>query len=147
MQRWLRTTLVIVWRAFAVFAILIVLFIWLMVKRTYRPVGGHWYSARYADVIADSGLKPVFLLRGRVPFFRRDVAKDITHIQYLGDDCVAYTYVNGRNDELYAACGDHTPVLLDHIEDYSNYSLNTDPLRLGDKTITVVEVKRRASQE
>lgn len=145
MQRWLRITLKVFGAAVALLILFIAAVVWLFVARTYEPVGGGWYSARYVEnFIADSGGKPRFLVRGHRPFFRHDVAENITHIQYLGDDCVAYTFGVGRGDDLYAACADSRPVFLVHLDDYWDVSINTDPLRLKDETISVSEIKRRA---
>src|SRR5262245_61238330 len=108
--------------------------VWLLndPPRTYRAVGGGWYSADEWQVIAESGRKPRFLVRGHWPLFRHDVAQHVTQIHYLGDDCVVYTFVAGRDDDLFSACGNRPPVFLDHVEnqDYRNISIDTEPLRL-----------------
>jgi hypothetical protein len=137
--------------ALALVVILVGVAAWLIFSppRSYVPVGGGWYSAQYSyNPIAESGRKPRFLVRGHLPFFRRDVAEDITDLRYLGDDCVVYTFVNRSDDELYAACGNHAPIFLDHVpgQDHRLISIDSDPLRLHEKTMSVAEVKRRARE-
>jgi hypothetical protein len=146
MKRWLRFSL---WAVAGVFAFVIITFaviIWLAASppRTYRKVGGHWSSATEMEFIAESGRKPRYLVRGM--FFRKTVAKDLTDVQYLGDDCLVYTVVATNQDDLYAGCGDLLPVLLDHVPDHQKISLVSDPLQLNGRTMSVAEVKRRATR-
>lgn len=146
MKRWSRT-LKVLGGAVALMFLSVAALLCLFFTRTYQPVGGGWYSATYSSTIGEPGRKPRFLVRGHLPFFRREVAEDITDLHYLGDDCVVYTFVNLVDDELYAACGDRTPIFLDHVEgqDHRKISIDGDPLRLHDKTVSVAEVKRQAS--
>src|SRR5437016_2216791 len=71
-------------------------------------------------------------------------AADWSH--YLGDDCMLYTVAGYGQDEMYARCGDHGPVFLDHVPDHQTISMVSDPLQLNGTTMDVVEVKRRAIQ-
>jgi hypothetical protein len=148
MRQWKRRGLQ-VFEVVTVFVILCVAgLLWLSNARSYQPVGGGWYSATNLLNIIDSGRQPRYLVRGHLPFSRHQLAESITHIVYLGDDCVAYTFVNGASDDLYAACGNYPPVFLYHVEgeDYTGVSIDADPLVLRDKTVSVTEVKRRATQ-
>ena len=79
-------------------------------------------------------------------FRRKTVAEDITDLHYLGDDCIVYTIAGHRQDEMYAGCGDHDPVFLDHVPDHQTISIESDPLQLNGTTMDVAEVKRRAIQ-
>ena len=93
--------------------------------------------------MAESGRKQKYLVRGNL-FRRMTVAADITDFQYLGDDCIVYTVAGYRQDEMYARCGDHDAVFLDHVPDHQKVSMVSDPLQLNESKMDVVEVKRRA---
>jgi hypothetical protein len=45
---------------------------------------------------------------------------------------------------MYARCGDHDAVFLDHVPDHQKVSMVSDPLQLNESKMDVVEVKRRA---
>jgi len=147
MKRRLRFSL---WAVAAVTGIVIVIFaafVWLfsIPPRSYQKIGGRWSAATEAPLLAESGRKPKYLVRGGV-FLRKTVAEDITGFHYLGDDCIVYTVAGYGQDEMYARCGDHDPVFLDHVPDHQKISMMSDPLQLNGTTMGVVEVKRRAIQ-
>jgi hypothetical protein len=79
-------------------------------------------------------------------FIRETVADDITGFHYLGDDCIVYTVAGYGQDEMYARCGDHDAVFLDHVPDHQRVSMVSDPLQLNGTTMDVAEVKHRAIQ-
>jgi hypothetical protein len=147
MKRWLRFSLWAVAALTGFVIIIIAVFVWLLFAppRRYQKIGGHWFSATETILIAESGRKPKYLVRGGV-FLRKTMAEDITDFQYLGDDCIVYTVAGYGQDEMYARCGDHDPVFLDHVPDHQKISMESDPLQLNGTTMDVVEVKRRAIQ-
>jgi hypothetical protein len=147
MKRWLRFSLWAVAALSGLVFIIFAAFVWLFFvpPRSYQKIGGRWSSATETPLIAESGRKPRYLVRGGV-FIRKTVAEDITGIHYLGDDCIVYTVAGHRQDEMYARCGDHDPVFLDHVPDHQEISIVSDPLQLNGTTMDVVEVKRRAIQ-
>jgi hypothetical protein len=67
----------------------LIVFVWLFFvpSRTYQKIGGQWSSATETPLMAESGRKPKYLVRGNL-FHRMTVAEDITDFQYLGDDCI-----------------------------------------------------------
>jgi hypothetical protein len=147
MKRWLRFSL---WTVAALTGLVIVIFaafVWLLLvpPRSYQKIGGRWSLATETPLIAESGRKPKYLVRGGV-FIRETLAEDITGFQYLGDDCIVYTVAGYGQDEMYARCGDHDAVFIDHVPDYRTISMVSDPLRLNGTTMDVAEVKRRAIQ-
>ena len=147
MKRWLRFSL---WAVTALIGFVIIIFAafaWLFFvpSRSYQKIGGRWSSATETPLIAESGRKPKYLVRGGM-FIRKTVAEDITDFHYLGDDCIVYTVAGYGQDEMYARCGDHGPVFLDHVPDHQTISMVSDPLQLNGTTMDVVEVKRRAIQ-
>jgi len=147
MKRWLRFSL---WAAAALTGFVIIIFVafgWLfsVPPRSYEKIGGRWFSVTETPLIAESGRKPKYLARGGA-FVRKTVAEDITGFHYLGDDCIVYTVAGYGQDEMYARCGDHDPVFLDHVPDHQKTSMVSDPLQLNGGTMQVVEVKRRAIQ-
>jgi len=147
MKRWLRFSL---WAAAALTGLVIIIFVafgWLfsIPPRSYQKIGGRWFSATETPLLAESGRKPKYLARGGA-FLRKTVAEDITGFRYLGDDCIVYTVAGHGQDEMYARCGGHDPVFLDHVPDHQKISMVSDPLQLNGTTMDVVEVKRRAIQ-
>ncbi len=145
MKRWLRFSLWAVAALTGFVIIIFVAFVWLFFvpSRSYQKIGGRWSSATETPLIAESGRKPKYLVRGGV-FIRKTVAEDITGFHYLGDDCIVYTVAGYGQDEMYARCGDHDSVFLDHVPDHQKVSMVSDPLQLNGTTMDVVEVKRRA---
>ena len=147
MKRWLQFSL---WGVAGLTGFVIIIFtafVWLLFAppRSYQKIGGRWSSATETPLIAESGRKPKYLVRGGV-FLRKTVAEEITDFHYLGDDCIVYTVAGYGQDEMYARCGDRDPVFLDHVPDHQNISMVTDPLQLNATTMGVAEVKRRAIQ-
>lgn len=145
MKRWLRFSC---WAVAALTGFVVIIFaawLFLVRSRSYQKIGGRWSSATETPLIAESGRKPKYLVRGGV-FLRKTVAEDITDFQYLGDDCIVYTVAGYRQDEMYARCGDHDAVFLDHVPDHQKISMVSDPLQLNGTTMDVAEVKRRAIQ-
>ena len=145
MKRWLRFSL---WAVAALTGFVIIIFaafVWLFFvpPRSYQKIGGRWSSATETPLIAESGRKPKYLVRGGL-FIRKTVAQDITGFRYLGDDCIVYTVAGYGQDEMYARCADHDPVFLDHVPDHQKISMVSDPLQLNGTTMDAVEVKRRA---
>jgi hypothetical protein len=145
MKRWLRFSF---WTVAALTGFVIIIFaafVWLFFvpPRSYQKIGGRWSSATETPLIAESGRKPKYLVRGGV-FIHKTVAEDITGFHYLGDDCVVYTVAGYGQDEMYARCADHDPVFLDHVSDHQKISMVSDPLQLNGTTMDVVEVKHRA---
>jgi hypothetical protein len=145
MKRWLRFSLWPVAALSGFVIIIVAVFVWLFFAppRSYQNIGGRWSSATETPLIAESGRKPEYLVRGGV-FLRKTVAKNITGFHYLGDDCIVYTVAGYGQDEMYARCGDHDPVFLDHVPDHQKISMLSDPLQLNGTTMDVAEVKRRA---
>ena len=147
MKRWLRFSLGAVAALTGFVIIIFAAFVWLFFvpPRSYQKIGGRWSSATETPLIAESGRKPKYLVRGGV-FIRKTVAEDITGFHYLGEDCIVYTVAGYGQDEMYARCGDHDPVFLDHVPDHQTISMVSDPLQFNGTTMDVVEVKRRAIQ-
>ncbi|HET7106873.1 MAG TPA: hypothetical protein VFI38_08685 [Candidatus Acidoferrum sp.] len=144
MKRWVRFSL---WAIAALAGFVIILFaVWILVPlRSYQKIGGGWFSATEIPIMAESGRKPKYLVRGGI-FFRKTLAEAITDFHYLGDDCIVYTVAGHRQDEMYARCGEHDAVFLDHVPDHQRISMVSDPLQLNGTTMDVAEVKRRANQ-
>ncbi len=145
MKRWLRFSF---WTVAALTGFVIIIFaafVWLFFvpPRSYQKIGGRWSSATETPLIAESGRKPKYLVRGGV-FIRKTVAEDITGFHYLGDDCVVYTVAGYGKDEMYARRADPDPVFLDHVPDHQKIPMVSDPLQLNGTTMDVLEVKRRA---
>jgi hypothetical protein len=145
MKRWLRFSFWTVAPLTGFVIIIFAAFVWLFFvpPRSYQKIGGRWSSATETPLIAESGRKPKYLVRGGV-FIRKTVAEDITDFHYLEDDCVVYTVAGNGQDEMYVRCADHDPVFLDHVPDHQKISMVSDPLQLNGTTMDVVEVKRRA---
>ena len=122
-------------------------FLWFLFAgpRSYQEVGGGWSVVSERPLMAESGRKPKYLMRGWA-FLRKTVAEGITDFHYLGDDCIVYTVAGHGQDEMYARCGDRDAVFLDHVPDHQKISIVSDPLQLSGTTTAVAEVKRRAMQ-
>ena len=144
MKRRLRLSL---WAVAALAGFALVIFaacLFFVPPRSYQKIGGQWSSATETPLIAESGRKPKYLVRGGM-FLHKTVAEDITDFRYLGDDCIVYTVAGYGQDEMYARCGEHDPVFLDHVPDHQKISMESDPLQLNGATMDAVEVKRRAT--
>src|SRR5436309_3852827 len=83
MKRWLRFSF---WTVAALTGFVIIIFaafVWLFFvpPRSYQKIGGRWSSATETPLIAESGRKSKYLLRGGM-FIRKTVAEDITGFHY-----------------------------------------------------------------
>jgi ankyrin repeat protein len=120
-------------------------------RTTTEKIGGSWTLLWVFSQIPESGGTHPYLSRGTGPH-PVHVADNTWRYRYFPDDCVIFVTPSATGQDLFAACGDHEPVLLardvENRGDAGSTGLEGDAIAVAPGlAVSLAEVRRRATRQ